>query len=179
MSPVPALDGTGVLVQTNAGGEARNTFTFYGKDGKVSSLNVGFNAHFSTWLPGSTKAVFNTSIGYDYRFHLIDWATGKRLWEVPDPNPARVPGVIPSGDAGKDYLLIGGREYVRREPVLSLYALHPKTGQVVARWLPDPIRASAEDGLFLRLRDRLYFLTAKEFAEVNAVDIGAKRKGWR
>ncbi len=123
--------------------------------------------------------MFNTSIGHDHRIHLIAWATEKRLWEMADPNPARVPGVIPSVDAGKDYLLIGGREYVRREPVLSLYAIDPRTGQVVARWFPEPIRPSAEDGLFLRLRDRLYFLTAEEFAEVNVVDIGAKRKGWR
>ncbi len=179
MSPVPAPDGAGVLVQTNAGGEARNIFTFYGKTGKVSSLNVGPNALFVTWLPGSTKAVFNTSIGHECRFHLIDWATGKRLWEVPDPNPARVPGVVPSVDAGKDNLLIGGREYIRREPILSLYAVDFKTERVIAHWLPEPIRPLAEEGHFLRLGGRLFLLTPEELAEVNLEDIATKKRGWK
>ena len=87
-----APNGGGVLVHPNAGGEARNTFTFYTKAGKVSSLDVGPNAGFSTWLPGTATALMHTSVGHDYRFLLIDWNAGKRLWDVRDPNPARVPG---------------------------------------------------------------------------------------
>ena len=113
MSPTPAPDGAGVLVHANAGGDARNTFFFYTKDGKASSLDVGPNAGFLAWLPGATTALMHTSIGYDYRLHLTDWSSGKRLWEIPDPEAARVPGALPPVDVGGDYLLIGGPESVK------------------------------------------------------------------
>src|SRR5262249_29280869 len=70
ISPAPAPDGAGVLVEDNRGRGGR-TFTFFTRAGKVSSRNVGPNAGLLTWLPGSTKAVMHTSIGSDYRFLLI------------------------------------------------------------------------------------------------------------
>lgn len=182
--PHPALEGMGVLVQPNTGGEARNTFTYYKEAGKVSSLNLGPNAHFVTWVPGTEKALFNTSIGHDYRFHLIDWSTGKRLWEIPDPNPARVPGVMPPLTVAQDFLLVGGLETVqwgdRQESVRSIHALDSLTGKVVAHWLPTPLhQLSLDGGFFLHLDKKLFLVTEEEFSEIEVKDILARKNGWK
>jgi hypothetical protein len=182
--PEPVPEGNGVLVQTNAGGDARNTFTFYTKGGRTSSLNVGPNPGLVAWLPGTPTALVHTSIGRDYRFHFIDWSTGKRLWDVADPNHARVPGAFPPVAVAKDLLLIGGLESVawgdHQESVRSIHAVDPKTGQVVAHWLPSPLHQAARDGgRFLQLGLKLFLVTDEEFAEVDLGDIAARRNGWR
>jgi hypothetical protein len=174
----------GVLVQANAAGQARNTFTFYTGTGKASSVNVGPNAGFPAWLSATPRALMNTSIGYDYRFHLIDWGVGKEVWAIPDPGSARVPGSLPPVAVAGDYLLLGGLEYVkggeRQEPVRSLYSLDPKAEKVVAHWLPEPLyQPSGDGGRFLQLGRRLFLVADKEFAEVSVGDIVAKKKGWR
>ena len=184
MNPVPAPGGSAVLVQPNTGGDARNTFTLYDATGRMASLGVGANAAFMTWLPGTTTAVMQTSIGYDYRWHLIDWQTGKRLWDVPNPNPAPVTWASVSVVPADDYLLIGGLEYLAsggdKDPVRSLYALDVKTGQTVARWLPSPPSGRASDaGRFLWLDGRLFLVTDEAFSEINLKDIAARRNGWR
>jgi hypothetical protein len=183
MTPVVAPDGAGVLVQPNTGGDDRNTFSYYTSHGKVSSVDVGPNAIFLTWLPGTATTLFCTSIGHDYHFHLIDWNKGKRLWDVVDPCPARVPGALPPVAVAKDYLLIGGLEYVAwgdgKEPVRSIYALNARTDHVVARWMPTPFNQPARDvARFLRLDRKLFVVTDEEFAEVVAEDIAAKKNGW-
>jgi hypothetical protein len=182
--PAPAPGGEGVLVQSNGGGDAPNTFTLYTRQGKGAKRTVGPNAHFVLWLPGTRTALFLTSIGHDYRFHLIDWDSGKRLWEIADPNPARVPGAFPATAAAGDYLLFGGLEDVtwgeRKEAVRSIHAVDAKTGRVAARWLPSPLyQASADGGHFLRLEKKLFLVTDEEFAEVRLADVAARRNGWR
>jgi hypothetical protein len=184
MSPIPAPDGAGVLVQINAGGQAHNTFTFYTKAGKVSSVNVGPNAGFLAWLPGTTTAVMHTSVGHDYRFHLIDWKTGKRVWDIPDPNPARVPGALPPVTVVRDTLLLGGLELIKgkehQESIRSIYALDPKTGKILAHWLPEPLnQPSADGGRFLQLGGKLFLVTDEEFGEIKVDDITAKIGGWK
>lgn len=181
IAPAPAPGGTGVLVRTNASGDARNTFTFYTKAGKASSLNVGPNAGLLAWLPGTTRAVMHTSIGYDYRFHLVDWKTGKRLWEIADPNPARVPGSLPASAVTAHHLLVGGRQQMgpHNEPVLSLYALDIKTGKRAAHWLPAPLRPAADDGHFLQLGKDLYLITDEEFSLIHVAEITGKKNGWK
>jgi hypothetical protein len=184
ISPQPDLDGTGVLVQTNAGGDAQNTFTFYRKSGKVSSLNVGPNARFLAWLPGTTQALFETSIGYAFRLHLIDWQNGKRLWEVADPNPARAAWGSAPVALDKEYVLLGGLEYVswgeHQETIRSVYALNTKTGRSIAQWLPVPLyQRSSDAGRFMGLGRRLYLVTDTEFAELDLTAIAAKRNGWK
>jgi hypothetical protein len=136
-------------------------------------LNVGPNAGF----------LVHTSIGYDYRFHLIDWRTGKQVWDVPDPSPARVPGSLPPVAVAGDHLLVGGLEYVqrgeRREAVRSIYALEPTTGKVAAHWLPRPLyQPTGDGGRFLQLGRKLFLVTDEEFAEVRLSDITAKKNGW-
>jgi hypothetical protein len=187
--PVPAMDGSGVLVKSNTGGDDHNTFHYYSrpdqtKNARVVSLNVGPNAWFVTWIPGTTTAVFSTSIGHDYRFHLIDFSTGKRLWDVADPNPARVPGAAPAITVVDDYVLIGGQEYLpwgaRKEPFPSIYALSPRTGATLAHWLPTPgLQPMRDGGRFCQLSKKLFLVTDEEFAEINVKDIAAKANGWK
>jgi hypothetical protein len=183
ISPSPAPDGAGVLVEDNSGGRVGRTFAFYTKMGKVSVRNVGPNAGLLIWLPGSTQSVMHTSIGSDYRFHLVDWAAGKQLWEIADPLPARVVGALPAVAVIPDRLLFGGRERMRignhDEPVRSLVALDVKTGQVDARWYPMPLRPSPDDGRLLRLGNDLYLLADDEFALIDRGQISAKKGGWK
>ncbi len=184
MSPQPDLDGAGVLVQSNAGGDARDTFTFYKKSVRTSSIKPGPNSRFVAWLPGTTQALFETSIGFDFRLHLIDCQNGKQLWESADPSPARVTWGSASMTIDKEYLLLGGLEYVswgdHQEPVRSIYALDTKTGRTVAHWQPVPLfQRSSDAGRFLRLGNRLYVVTDTEFSEIDLTEIAAKRNGWK
>lgn len=180
MSPVPAPDAAGVLVQANAGGEGRNTFTCYRKAGRLSSLNVGPNGRFVAWMPGTMTAVLQTSVGDEYRWHLTDWQAGTRLWDAADPSHDRVPGESPAVAVMKDYLLIGGREYGKqKEPARSIYAVDLKTGQVVAHWLPSPHQPSSDAGRFLKLGEKLFLVTDEEFADIDLAEIAAKKNGWK
>jgi hypothetical protein len=181
-APKAAPDGAGVLVQPNTL-EERNTWSYYTAKGKVSTLSLGPNAHLVCWLPGTTKALCSTAIGSTYRFHLIDWATGTRLWATDDPNGARTgtsaPQVIPLGSlllfAGLEEMDLGGR----RERVRSLQAVEVRTSQVVARWHPRPLRRFEDGGRFVRLGERLYLVADDEFTEIRLGDIGKQKNGWR
>lgn len=184
MSPIVAADGKGVLVRMNTGGEDRNRFSFYQKSGRVSSLIVGPNVEFVTWLSKTTTALMQTSIGYEYRWHLIDWQTGKQLWEIGDLTSTRAPGFgTPVISVGR-YLLFGGLEFSDEGPsrVASrrLYALDATTGRIVAHWFPSPPSQPATDpGRFRKLDNKLYLITDDAFAEINVNDIAAKTNGWK
>jgi hypothetical protein len=54
-------------------------------------------------------------------------------------------------------------------------------GSVVARWQEQyPQRLAGEDrDHFLRLGDKLFYVTASEFVELNLDDIISKRNGWK
>jgi hypothetical protein len=183
MSPVVAPGARGVLVQPN--GAERNTFSYYTTKGKVASFKPGPNASWITWLPQSATALMSSSVGHDYRFHLVDWTKGKQLWDIKDPCAARVPGWAPRVVAAKDYLLFAGREYVklgeRQEPVRCLYAVDIKTGKTAARWHPTPQRTSSDrdEPWFFSDGPRLYVMTPDEFSEVDLDDIAAKKRGWQ
>ncbi len=182
-APKPAPDGVGVLVQPNTGAPGRDTWSYYTAKGKKSTLYVGPNAGLVCWLPGTTKALCSTAIGSTYRFHLIDWATGRRLWEIADPNPARAgssaPQVAPLGGlllfAGLESRQLGGA----REPVRSLQAVEARTGQLVARWQPTPLRRFADGGRFVRQGERLFLVADNEFAEIRLRDIDRGKNGWK
>jgi hypothetical protein len=182
MSPVVAPEARGVLVQPN--GTDRDTFSYYTAKGKVASYKPGPNAHCVTWLPKSATAVMSSSVGHDYRFHLVDWTRGKQLWDIRDPCAARVPGWAPRVAVAKDYLLFAGREYVkwgeRQDPVRCLYAVDSKTGKTVARWHPTPHRSSSDrdEPWFFPDGPKLYVMTPDEFSEINLDDIAAKKRGW-
>jgi hypothetical protein len=182
-SPTPAPEGSGVLVRMNTS-ESLNTFIFYQKAGKVSSLDIGPNAEFVTWLPGTTTALMETGVGYDLRWHLIDWKTGKQLWDIADPSPARLPGTERPVAAAGNYFLIAGLEYIQggtqRGSRRSIYAVDVNQGRVVAHWLPSPPnQASSDCGRLLRFKEKLFLVAEEEFAEIDLDDIAAKKNGWQ
>ena len=88
-------------------------------------------------------------------------------------------GNAPLPDAFLDAACRGKLLRMEADPVRCIHALDPKTGQVVARWLPTPPnQASHDGGRFLRLGKKLFLVTDEEFAEVNTADIVAKKNGW-
>ncbi len=180
IAPAPAPGGAGVLVRVNDGG---TTFTCYTAAGKGASLELGPNAGLLTWLPGTLKAVMHTSVGPTYRFQLVDWASGKILWEIADPLAPRVVGALPAVATLGDHVLFAGREWRRlgehEEAVRTLCALDAATGRVTARWQPEPLQPARHDGRFLRLGEELYLVTDDEFAAIAPADIAARANGWQ
>jgi hypothetical protein len=183
MSPVVAPDARGVLVQPN--GDDRNTFRFYTAKGLVAAVTPGPNADHVTWLPHSEMALMSSSLGHSHRFHLVDFSTGKQLWDIPDPCSTRVPGLFPQVIAAGDYLLFAGREYLLlggdQAPVQSLYAVEIRTGKTVARWYPAPLQPCPErdEPWFFQDGPRLYVMTPREFSELDLDDIAARKRGWK
>lgn len=183
-SPIAAPAARGVLVRLNLPGNGYDTFVFYDKSGKVSSLRIGPNPHFLAWAPDSSKSVFLTSVGYKYRYQLINWRTGTIVWDVPDPAAGLWQTAVPRTALIGDYILLCGLEFMklgeREGPVRSIYALHLTDGQTVAHWLPEPnCHFSTDWGKFARLGRKLFILWGPEFAEVRLEDIEAKKGGWR
>jgi hypothetical protein len=181
--PVVAPGGRGVLVTLNLPGNGYDTFVFYDKSGRVSSLRIGPNPTFLAWVPDSSKSVFLTSVGYKYRYQLIDWETGTIVWDVPDPAVGlwqQAPRTAVLGDYG----LLCGLEFMkldeREGPVRSIYALRLANGEVARHWLPVPnCHFSTDWGEFTKLGERLFLLWGAEFAEIKLEDITAKQNGWR
>jgi hypothetical protein len=183
-SPIAAPAARGVLVRSNLPGNGYDTFVFYDKSGRVSSLKIGPNPTFLAWVPQSCKSIFRTSVGYGHRYQLIDWEGGTTLWDVPDPVVGLWDRAVPGRAIFGDYVLLCGLEFMklgeREGPVRSVYALQLTNGETVAHWLPVPnCHFSTDWGNFVRLGEKLFILWGAEFAEIRFEDIEAKRNGWR
>jgi len=179
-NPAVTPDGNGILLEANTG-ELPQVYSFYKSSGKVQSLGIGPNARLLDWVPGTHQAVFVTSVGYDNRYRLIDWNTGKTLWDVGDPC-RRVNPVARAVVALQDYVLTCGAEYINEEhPVTipTLYALSTKSGEVVARWWPNfgPI-VGYDGGTLLELNGKLYFVSNDYVGEIRLEEIASKANGW-
>ncbi len=177
-----APDARGILL--NPIGEDRNTFTFHSAAGKGASFKPGFSAHCHVWLPDSATALLSSGRGEEgCRYHLVDWTSGKQLWNIPNPSATRISSAIQHIAVTKDLLLFTGRELVdfgvTKEPVRYVYAVDIKTGKTVARWRPVPMRASQEEPWFCQRGAQVYLMTPQEFSEINFVDIAAKKRGWK
>ncbi|MHC4201200.1 MAG: hypothetical protein ACYSU0_14515 [Planctomycetota bacterium] len=182
ISPEPAPGGKGVLLQSDAGGDKQNVFTFYDRSGKVRSLKVEHNPHLMGWIPGTCRALFVTSVGHGGRFRLVDWTTGRTLWHVPNPCTGNI-GALESVVVETDRILIAGHDLIQwgtgKEPVRTVCAVDPSDGHTVARWHPSPMRPDHEYGRLLKLGERVYLMTAREFSEIDKADIAARKDGWR
>jgi hypothetical protein len=69
-----------------------------------------------------------------------------------------------------------GKDWIR-----TFYAVKVQNGSVVARWqaqVPQRL-AGVERDHFLRLGDKLFYVTANEFVELNPEDIISKMNGWQ
>ena len=192
-SPIAAPGGAGALLLPNQGGTNQNTFLWYTRDGKLSTLEVSPNPYCVGWVPDSRKSLFSTSLGYDHRYRLIDWDTGKSLWDIPCPGDhghALAIGLTPRlvifavGELYKPGPWRGTQLVVRegeKEWIRAFYAISVKDGSLVARWqAPYPRRLSTDDrDSFLRLGDKLFFITAHEVVELSDDEIISKSNGWK
>ena len=157
-----------------------------------ASPDLGPNSHEIGWIPGSHKSLYWSYIGFDDRYHLIDWDTGKQDWNIPCPGGGYwlafgltpqyvifdVEELYQAGAwRGDERVLVGSR----KEWIRVLYAVSVEEGRVYARWQAGmPARLDDVDqDHFLQLGDKLFFITASEFTEISLDDITAKRNGWQ
>jgi hypothetical protein len=184
MAPAPAPNGDGVLAGLNTPDEDRKRFIFYQASGKKSSLIVAPNGEVAVWLPSSTTALMQTSIGYEYRWRLINWSTGRQVWEIGDVTTLRVPGSGAPVFAADNYLLFGTLEYLdngqSKISARRIYAVNVANGQVVARWLPSPSNQPVTDvGRFRKVAGKLYLVTDEVFSQIDLRSVSVKTNGWQ
>jgi hypothetical protein len=189
-SPIVARDGAGVLVRRNDG-ISPNTFMWFTEKGKVHSLKINWNPEFIGWVPNTHKSLFSTSVGFEYQYQLVDWDTGKQRWNIDSPGERALgitvtPALIilcvdepyPMGVWHKvnESLLQSGKEWVR-----TFYAVSVEDGKTVARWRGQfPHRwFDSDHDHFSCIGDKLFYVTADEFTEINIGDIMAKTNGWQ
>ncbi|HEY3417674.1 MAG TPA: hypothetical protein VGM23_12385, partial [Armatimonadota bacterium] len=112
-------------------------------------------------------------------------------WNIPAPNNSKVDDVLltpdlllfsvteryNSGPWGGDAFAIqqDGHDYIR-----AFYAADLHSGQFIAVWRARyPTRyCSHQSGFFRCIGNRLYYVTAEEFVELNTADIREKKNGW-
>ena len=192
-SPISAPKGIGALLRSNTGDSTQNTFRWYTREGKMQSLDIAPNPHCVGWIPETRKSLFSTSVGFEHRYRLIDWDTAKTLWEIPSPGDdghALAIGLTPRlvvfavGELyrpgpwrGTQWVLREGeKEWIR-----AFYAVSVKDGSLVARWqagYPQRLCTGDRDS-FLRLSQKLFFLTSDEIIELSEEEIVSKRNGWK
>ena len=190
-SPIVAPNGAGVLLRPNTGTN-QNTFLWFTAAGLQHSLQISPNPEFLGWIPETCQSLFSTSIGFQTGpYELIDWNAGKKLWEITGPGDGELLGIAltpqliifsvaeayPRGTwhNANESVLQSGHAWVR-----TFYAVDVKDGKLVARWqgqFPHSYSGKIRDH-FLELGDKLYYVTADEFTELNPKDIIAKAHGW-
>jgi hypothetical protein len=191
-SPIVAPNGAGVLLRPNTGTN-QNTFMWFTAAGLQHSLEINPNPDFLGWIPETCQSLFSTSIGMQSGpYELIDWNTGKKLWNIPCPGDGQVLGVAltpeliifavaeayPPGTwhNANESLLQSGHNWVR-----TFYAVEAEDGKRIARWqgqFPHSYSGKLRDH-FLPLGDKLFYVTADEVTELDLNDIMAKANGWQ
>ncbi len=192
-SPLGAPGGTGALLRPNTGGTNQNKFLWYTREGKLRSLDISPNPHCVGWIPVTRKSLFATGVGHAARYRLIEWDGAKTLWDIPCPGDnghALAIGLTPRlvvFAVGELYQPgpWRGSQWVLREHekqwIRAFYAVNLHDGSLVAHWqAPYPRRLCTEDrDSFLRLDNKLFFLTADEVVELSEDEIISKSNGWK
>jgi hypothetical protein len=190
--PTVAPDGAGALLLPTTGGMNQNTFMWFTEQGKLRSMDISPSPHCVGWVPETRKSLFETSIGYIGRYQLIDWDTGKRLWDVPCPGGGQAVaiGLTPSliifsvgdlypanaGQSANELRLEIGKQWVR-----TFYAVNVEDGKLFARWpgqFPHVYLGENREH-FLRLADKLFYVDSDEFGEIDLDAVRSKTNGWR
>ncbi|MFO0965456.1 MAG: hypothetical protein U0793_07700 [Gemmataceae bacterium] len=175
-----APSARGVLVRAEGN---RASFAFYTPKGKRAAWTLGPDPDVFGWTPDGAAVLLRVETRGQARYHLIDAATGKTLWERDDPSPARVNALAPSVILTKDLILISGRELHdlggERSPVRCIHALDRKTGTTVATWRPSPLSAATDEGRLLMLDRDVYYVMRDRFSRIRVEDVAAKKEGWK
>ena len=154
-------------------------------------MDISFNPECIGWVPRSRQSVFLTCLGNkSYRCQIIDWDTGRRLWDVPVPDDLRPQAI---GLTPKFVIIAAAQPYPpasrpstnqpapEAEWVRTFYAIDVQDGSLAAQWqgqLPHRSLPRYPDH-FIWLRGKLFYVTEAEFTELNLDDIRAKKHGWR
>ncbi len=167
--PFPVGDGRGVLVKVEGLKEPPVRYKYSQGEGEWRTIAVGPNADPVVSPRGQSTVLFRTSIGQRERFQWIDCTTGIVRWEIPSPVEKIEHAATLAYDLdGTGMILFVGRDFA---------AVAARTGDRIARW--EPTIPRIESGRIVRVGDRLFIVTPKQFAEINLADISAKRNGWR
>ncbi|HUB68090.1 MAG TPA: hypothetical protein VL981_11455, partial [Candidatus Methylacidiphilales bacterium] len=192
-NPHAAPDGKGVLIEDLRGGDHANTFYWYTEKGKARTTKIASNSSMLGWLPNTHRSLFSTRMGNENRYQLIDWDTGKTLWDIPCPGKGHnlALGITPDLILFSQAELFDGHgpwtgdtvSYYANMPewFRALYAIDATNGKVVASRRADPGRI-LDQGLvefFCWAGGKFYFVTQNEFTELNFNDIKARRNGWK
>lgn len=190
--PIPAPNAAAAIFHDR---RQRKYFTCYTRAGKGASVELSENAHFIGWVPGSLKSLFTTSLKID-NYHMIDWESGKELWNIPCPGDLHAVSITITprfviflvAERYKGYYTGGGWgdfQWMLREgeePLIrAFYAASVEDGHLVSRWQANFPRIFTERDRprLMQTLKKLYFLTAEEFSEINEEDILAGRNGWK
>jgi len=184
----PAPDGVGVVLE-----EARNGphFTCYTREGKGRTVDLSGDC--VGWVPGTLRSLFTATLeGKKGGYQLVDWDSGKVLWEIPCPGgvhamamtitPRLVIFVVAEQENGfargdpRWTSPKGGERLIR-----AFYAVRVEDGRLVARAQDDnPADFSArERPRLMQVRKKIYFLTTEAFSEIKEEDILAGKNGWK
>lgn len=178
MSVAPG--GLGVVIQGN--GEPYVEFTWLSKKGTSRTLKIEPNPWLSRWVPGTAQQVVTYGLaGKNPRFRLVDWESGKTVWDVADPAKgisSRMEGVAIEGSlvllAGIETYPAWSGDWCRTSEALEL-----GTGTLVGYWRSNGV---SPPGLpvprFMRLEGKLWLVADDAFAPFPVDQIRKKAGGW-
>jgi hypothetical protein len=173
--------GLGVVLQGNGERYVENEFTWISKKGTSRTLKIEPNPWICRWVPGTTRAIVIYGLAgwrENSRFRLLDWESGKTIWDVADPAEHicdRMEGVAIEGDL----VLLAGIEDIAHTWCRTAQALDLGTGSLVARWSGGGFE---EPGLpaprFMRLDGKLWLVADDAFAPFPVEDVRKKTGRW-
>lgn len=186
---IAAPDGAGALLKV--GFQDQHKFTLYTRTGKGPTVQVGFNSRCIGWVPATLKSLFETSIGYDARYRMIDWETGKILWDVHQPEGMHVTA---AGITSKLVIFTGAELYrggpwrgsgwmlreLKTPLIRAMIAVSAEDGHFVSHWrgqYPGSF-AGYDDAYFVQMEKKLILFTPQELTELSEEDILSARNGW-
>lgn len=190
-SPIPAPGGIGAILPLSDVTHPRNNFTWYTPEGRGPTFEIGPNPRFVAWVPDSMISLFDVGLGFERSYQMIDWASGKLLWNIPCPGEKGYPlavavtkklvifsvaEIYKAGPwRGPQWIFRDGQEWIR-----TFYAVRIEDGSLVAKWQAQyASRLKHERNEFFRIGTKLYYVTSDEFSEIFEDDILAGSGKWK
>jgi hypothetical protein len=178
-----APGGLGVVIQANGERYVQNEFIWVSKAGTSRTLKIELNAWLSRWVPGTARCIVTYGLGgKNPRFRLVDWESGKTVWDIADPAEGisdRCEGIAIEGDlvllAGIETYPAPSGDWCRTSEAIEL-----GTGTLVGRWRSNGISPPGHlVPRFMRLEGKLWLVADDAFAPFPLEDVRKKVNGWR